>query len=42
MQKYVKNMIDEFPINIKKYQAVTISETENLFKVNESKTMNKN
>ena len=42
MRKYVKRMIDEFPVNIDKNQAVTIPETDNLFKVNRIKTMNKN
>ena len=31
--KYVKKMIDEFPVNIDKYQEVTSPSTDNLFKV---------
>ena len=34
MRKYVKNMIDEFPINIEKSQAVTSPATKNLFEAN--------
>ena len=40
--KYVKNMIDEFPINIKKFQAVTSPATYKLFNVDEIKPLNKN
>ena len=42
IRKYVKNIIDEFPVNMEKYQAVTSLETDNLFKVDVSKTPNKN
>ena len=42
MQKYVKNMIDEFSVNIEKYQAVTILETEKLFRVDGIKPLNNN
>ena len=42
IRKYVKKIIDEFPVNIEKYQAVTSLETDNLFKVDVSKTPNKN
>ena len=42
MRKYVKNMIDEFPVNIEKYQAVNIIATEKLFKVDGIKTTEKN
>ena len=34
MRKYVKNIIDEFTINIEKYQAVASPETKNLLEVN--------
>ena len=33
MRKYLKIMIDEFPINIEKSQAVAIPATKNIFKV---------
>ena len=33
MRNYVKKMIDEFPINIEKSQAVAIPATKNIFKV---------
>ena len=42
MRKYVKNMIDGFPINIEKSQEVTIPETENIFKVDGTNTLNNN
>ena len=35
-------MIDVFTINIRKYQAVTSPETENIFKVYGSNPLNKN
>ena len=42
MWKYVKTMIDEFTINIEKYQAVTSPETKNLLKVDVINPLNKN
>ena len=42
MRKYVKNIIDEFPVKIDKSQAVKIPETDNLFKVDRSNPLNKN
>ena len=36
MTKYVGNSIGEFPVNIDKYQAVTIPSSNNLFKVDGS------
>ena len=42
MRKYVKNMIDGFPINIEKSQEVTIKAAKNVFKVDRSKHLNKN
>ena len=42
MRKYVKNIIDKFLLNINKYQAVTSSETNNIFKVDGSNPLNKN
>ena len=36
MTKYVGNSIGEFPVNIDKYQAVTIPASNNLFKVDGS------
>ena len=42
MRKYVINVIDGFPENIDKYQAVTSRETDKLFEVNISKPPNKN
>ena len=42
MQNYVKNIIGEFSINIKKYQAVTSPATKKLFKVDRSKPLIKN
>ena len=44
-QKYVKNMIDNFPINIKKSQAVASPATKYIFKVDGSnplKIINRN
>ena len=35
-------MIDVFPVNINKYQAVTSPENDNLFKLNEIKRLNNN
>ena len=37
-----ENIIDEFPIKIKKAKVVTIPETKNLFKVDRSKPLNNN
>ena len=42
MWKYVKNMIDEFKINIEKYQAVTSPENINILKFDGSNPLNKN
>ena len=42
MRKYVKNIIDEFTINIEKYQLVTSPETKNLLEVNGINPLNKN
>ena len=42
LRKYVKNMIDEFPIHIKKLQAVTRPSTKKLFKVGRSNSLNNN
>ena len=42
MRKHVKNIIDEFLINIEKSQAVTIPATKNLFKVVRSEPLNNN
>ena len=41
MRKYVKNMIDKYPVNIDKSQAVTRPSTDNVFKVDGSKPLNK-
>ena len=41
-QKYVKNMIDSFPINIEKSQSVASPETENIFKVDLMNPLNNN
>ena len=42
MRKYVKNMIDKFPVSIDKSQEVTSPATDNLFKVYGSNPMNNN
>ena len=42
MRKYVKNMIDKYPVNIDKSQAVTRPSTDNVFKVDGSKPLNNN
>ena len=42
MRKYVKNMTDEFPLNIDKYRSVTRPATCKLFKVDVSKPLNEN
>ena len=42
MRKYVKNMIDEFPVNIEKSQKVKIMATDKLFKVEEIKSTENN
>ena len=42
MQKYVENMIDEFTINIEKYQAETSPETKKLFKADRINLLKKN
>ena len=42
VQKYLKTLIDEIPINIEIYEAVAIPTTKNLFMVVESKPLNKN
>ena len=42
MRKYVKNMIDEFPIKIKKSQAITIPEIKFIFKVEGSNPLTYN
>ena len=42
MRKYVKHIIDEFPIRIKKPQAVEIPATKNILKVGRSKLLNNN
>ena len=41
MRNYVENMIDEFPINIERSQAVASPSTKNIFKVDRSNTLNK-
>ena len=40
--KVLKNIIDEFPVNVEKYQAVVSPETKNIFKLDRSKPLNKN
>ena len=42
MRNYVKNMIDEFTMNIEKYQAVTSPENRNILKFDGSNPLNKN
>ena len=42
MRKYVENMIDEFTINIEKYQAETSPETKKLFKPDGINLLKKN
>ena len=38
----LKKIIDEFTVNIEKYQSVTSPETNNIFKVDGRNPMNKN
>ena len=40
MRKYMRNIIDEFPVNINKSQAVKTPASNNMFKVDESKPLN--
>ena len=42
MRKYVKKMIDEFTVHIKKYQAVASPGTKNLLKLDITKPLNNN
>ena len=42
MQKFVKNVIDEFSINLVKSQAIASPETENIFKIDVIRPLKKN